>query len=243
MLLPQCLHSTVIVHATLTVIYYITCIESSYSSPHKQSTVERILNNAMFNSTDNFYTIKRAFQSQPGTHKICIPVVFNFTCSNQSECGDIDAENYNCSSSGFYKSVLWTEIDTADTAGKLLLYFASSNLNVFGFDWAGACDVPTELVYEPANGYSVPTIKLVVPGSFLCGNYTIIDSEVQRSLLYLTTLVRNYSSTIIAYNIINLYVTANIVSIQDEDEAAGVAESGAEEVGSNYTCRIIAQPY
>ena len=152
-------------------------------SPHEQSTVERVLNNATFNSTDNFYTIKRAFQPQPGSHKICIPINFHITCDS-AECDDTHPEN-NCSPE-FNASVLWTEFDTGDIAGKLMLYFASSDFNVLGFDWAGACDVPDY------HNDSVPTLNLVVP-SLVCNN-TILESEIQQSLLYLTTLVRNLAS-------------------------------------------------
>ena len=160
---------------------------ASSSSPHEQGTVARILNNATFNSTDNFYTIKKVFQPQPGTHKICIPIAFNITCTDMPKCDNIDTEN-NCTS-GFYKSMLWTEFDTADIAGKLMLYFASSDLNVFGFDWAGACEVPV----RESNDYdSEPSINLVVP-SLLC-NDTNLESEIHQSLLYITTLVRNYNT-------------------------------------------------
>ena len=161
---------------------WITTPPTTSTSSLEQGTVARILNNATFNSTDNFYAIKKAFQLQPGTHKICILIAFNITCTDhdQPKC---DTEN-NCTS-GFYKSVLWTEFDTADIAGKLMLYFASSDLNVFGFDWAGACEVSLR---DPESIDRVPSINLVVP-SLLC-NDTSLESEIDQSLLYITTLVR-----------------------------------------------------
>ena len=161
---------------------WMTIYESSSNPYDERSTLEKILMNATFNSTDNFHIIKKAFQPRPGTHKICIPITFNITYSDQPECYDTD--NYT---SGFYtKSVLWTEFDTADFAGKVLLYFALSDLNVFGFDWAGACDLDIDN-YGMVND-SAQIINLVVP-SLSC-NDTNLESEIHLSLLYLTTLVR-----------------------------------------------------
>ena len=45
---------------------------TTYTGLYSQSELERILMNATFNSTDNFYIIKNAFQPEPGSHKICI---------------------------------------------------------------------------------------------------------------------------------------------------------------------------
>lgn len=204
---------------------------SSYSStpqrPH--SIIEMILNNAIFNSTDNFYTIKKTFQVQPGIHKICIPIDFNISCANQSECSDVEVEK-NCTS-GFYKSVLWTEFDTTDIAGRLMLYFASSNLNVFGFDWAGACENPID-VQEQSN-ISTPIINLVVSASFLCSN-TSIESEIHDALIYLTTLVRTIHNNNMlcgwVYNCMvctcaGLYTCARVLYDQNNKAVSGVYES------------------
>ena len=77
--------------------------------------------------------------------------------------------------------MLWTEFDTADIAGKLLFYYAVSDLNVFGFDWAGACD-------RPSNNDSVPTLNLLISSLSSC-NDTNLEPEIDQLLLYLTTLV------------------------------------------------------
>ena len=142
--------------------------------------IEGILKDAIFSSTYNVYTLRKVFQSQPGIHKICIPIAFNITFS-MDQCT-------------LYKSILWTKFDTADIAGKLLFYFASSGLSVFGFDWAGACDNPVN-VYdgEPSDDYdSVSTIYLAIPANFSC-NDTNIEADIHQSLLYLTTLVRKHT--------------------------------------------------
>lgn len=143
-------------------------------NPDWLSEISKILRDSIFNSTDNFYAIKKAFQPQPGSHKICITIAFNVTFVDQ------------CTSKYL---VFWTEFDITNMAGKLLVYFASSDFYVVGFDWAGACD---DLEQSVGGTYtSVPTIYLVIPASFSC-NDTEVQSYIHWSLLYLTKLVRNY---------------------------------------------------
>ena len=98
-------------------------------------------------------------------------------CANQSRCSD----DYQQCTSGFKISVLRTEFDTADIAGKLLFYFALSDLNVFGFDWAGACDIASNIS-------DVPTLTLYAD-SFPCID-TSLEIKMLHLLSYLTTLVR-----------------------------------------------------
>ena len=155
-----------------------TTVGTSDSNYYNQGALEKMLMDATFNS-DNFYTIRKAFQPQPGTHKICIPVTFNVTCADQLEC-EVDD---NCTS-GFCESVLWTEFNVTDTAGKVLFYFAVNNLNIFGFDWAGACDANLDLDIEHT---AIIDLNLT---SLSCTN-TSIQSEIRQLLLYLATLVRN----------------------------------------------------
>ena len=155
--------------------------ESVANNPYQQSEVERILKDAIFNTTENFYVIKKAFQAQPGSHKICIPIVYNITCA---ECEDSLTDNLGpkCTS-GYYVPVLWVEFDASDTASKLLLFFATSGFTVFGFDWADACDIPTGKSFNLST-VSLPTLDLVIA----C-NDTMLESELNQTLVYLTTLV------------------------------------------------------
>ena len=154
-----------------------TAYMSSNSQFH-QSALEWVLKDAIFNSTDNFYTIRKAFQPQQGTHKLCIPIAYNITCTNQEEC-DSKSSSFNCTS-GYYFPVIWTEFDTTDAAGKLI-YFALVGLGVLGFDWAGTCDVPEDP--DGDSWTSVPTLDLAIP-QLPC------DMEsLNHTLLYITTMV------------------------------------------------------
>ena len=64
---------------------FVTESESPSSSHFHRSELQRILVDAIFNFTDNFYTIKRAFQPEPGKLKICIPVTYNIICTDQPD--------------------------------------------------------------------------------------------------------------------------------------------------------------
>ena len=88
-----------------------------------------------------------------------------------------------CTSENLYKPVLWTEFDTTHEAGRLLLSTAASGVKVFGFDWAGACDIN---LYELPI-VSLPTLNLIV--SSLPCNDTTLELKINQTLLYLTTLV------------------------------------------------------
>lgn len=161
------------------------------NNPDQNNEVKRILKDAMFNSTDNFYIIKKVFQVQPGTHKICISIAYNITCDDQPKCKNPDSLGAKCTS-GYYQPVLWAEFDPSDLAGGLLFFFASNGFTVFGFDWADACDIPELLYNSEANldhsAINFPTLNLVVP-SLPCSNSTALESEINQTLLYLTILV------------------------------------------------------
>ena len=163
----------------------VTFAESSSSdSQYQRSALHKILNDAIFNSTDNFYIIKRAFQVEQGVHKICIPVTYNVTCTNQSVVyydHDLNCI-FNCTT-GYNVTIIWTEFDTKNIAGKAILHYASDGFSVFGFDWTGACDVVS----------SVVTLKLTVMASILqdlCNDTDQMDPDLLQALQYITTLVR-----------------------------------------------------
>ena len=148
--------------------------ESSNSSRYQRGALQRILIEAIFNVTDTVYTIKDAFLPQPGIHKICIPVTYNITCTNQSE---LDQDCFLNCTTGYDVSMIWTEFDSTDTAGQLLFKFASSGFSVLGFDWAGACDL---------SEFSTATLELTVPSKALPCNNT---DHLLQALEYMTTLV------------------------------------------------------
>ena len=149
-----------------------------------QGVLKRILIEAIFNVTDNFYTIRNAFQPQPGVHKICIPVTYSIEyiyCTDQ-----FDQDINNCTID-YEQSIIWTEFDTMDTAGNIVFKFASSGFSVFGFDWAGACDTDLD------SGTS--TLYLYLNATSLLSNDTDLaihqyETDLLQTLLYITTLVR-----------------------------------------------------
>ena len=157
--------------------------ESSSSSRYQRGALQRILIDAIFNVTDNFYAIKDAFQPQPGIHKICIPVTYNITCANQSE----DQECVlNCTTGyNIIMLITWTEFDSTDTAGNILFYFASNGFSVFGFDWSSACDIyESRTILE----LTLPSLPCNDTKSDVLLNYTD-QTELQLALQYVTTLV------------------------------------------------------
>ena len=158
--------------------------ESSINQYQKsRNAIEEILFDTIFNSTDNSRIVKRTFREQPGTHKICILLAYNVTCDEDSDISPQCNESDPQCILGLY-NILWTEFDTSDTAGTLLLYLASDGFSVFGFEWAGACD----LLQDDSNAAN---LSLVLPSSLCNGNQSDIDlkEEIMSSLIYITTLV------------------------------------------------------
>ena len=153
---------------------------SSNNGQFQRNELQKMLIEALFNSTDNFYLIKNAFQQEPGVHKICIPVRYSVTCTDQQpEDSDKDLDHFFNCTNGYTWGTIWTEFDTKTIAGNLLIYFASNGFSVFGFDWGGACD--TDDVKSLLNTTTV--LVLTVP-SLSCS-----EKDLQLVLLYITTLV------------------------------------------------------
>ena len=104
-----------------------------------QDEVDEILKEGLLNNTNNIDKIKTAFEVKSGQVKICVPLKYTIFCAEE-ECGD-----FNCSSGYSYTSI-WTSFDASPRtlAGGFLFDFALLNWTVFGFEWAGACDLSIE---------------------------------------------------------------------------------------------------
>ena len=159
------------------------CESSINQYQESSNAIEEILFDTIFNSTDNSRIVKRTFREQPGTHKICTLVAYNVTCDEDSDISPQCNESDPQCILGLY-NILWTEFDSSDTAGTLLLYLASNGFSVLGFEWAGACD----LLQDDSNAAN---LSLVLPSSLCNGNQSDIDlkEEIMLSLIYITTLV------------------------------------------------------
>ena len=121
-----------------------------------QDEVDEILKEGLLNNTNNIDKIKTAFEVKSGQVKICVPLNYTIFCTEE-ECGD-----FNCSSGYSYSSrSIWTNFDTSTLAGAFLFDFASLDWTVFGFEWAGACDLSIE--NTPVLNISVSSLAV------LCG--------------------------------------------------------------------------
>ncbi len=102
-------------------------------------TLSKILEEGLLNNTQNLETIRAAFKVEPGAVKICVPLTYSINCTDQEDC-DNETTSFNCTN-GYTTTFTWTNFDVTSFSGKFLFAYASENLEVFGFEWAGACDV------------------------------------------------------------------------------------------------------
>ncbi len=101
--------------------------------------LSQILEEGLLNNTQNLETIRAAFEVEPGAVKICVLLTYYIFPTDQEDCVN-ETTSYNCTN-GCTTTFIWTNFDATSLSGKFLFAYASENLKVFGFEWAGACDV------------------------------------------------------------------------------------------------------
>lgn len=171
-----------------------------------QEEIQQIILNGITNNTKSVQTIKRLFKQ--GTNKICTPITYQITCTDQPEC-----ENGTTSmvcETGYISTFIWTKFNNEDLPGQILFIFTSTKSTVPGFDWGGACviDYQYNSVY---NNYTmltdnVPVLDIRVSALPCMDNSS---SEVYESLHYITTLV-SYSKIAQHY----YYTTSFLVNLK-----------------------------
>ncbi len=102
-------------------------------------TLSQILEEGLLNNTQNLEKIIAAFEVKPGAVKICVPLTYTLTHTDQEDC-DNETTSFNCTN-GCTTRFTWTNFDANYFSGYFLFTYASENLEVFGFEWAGACDI------------------------------------------------------------------------------------------------------
>ncbi len=126
-------------------------------NPDILDEVNRVLLEGLLNDSNNLEMIKAAFKAQPGSVKICVPMTYNITCTNQSYCYDKVTEEF-CTNS-YTSSFIWTSFNTQSLSGYFLFFYASTNIDVVGFEWGGACDVYSSFL---ADIKPDPTLNLTI---------------------------------------------------------------------------------
>ena len=104
-------------------------LESQRSNSHDDQEVYKILKEGLLNDTSNLEKITTAFKVKPGQVKICISFMYHL-------CNDQDYYNTN---------IIWTNFNAYSLSGRFLFYFAFQNVSIFGFEWAGACDLDSDI--------------------------------------------------------------------------------------------------
>ncbi len=117
--------------------------------------VNRVLLEGLLKDSNNLEMIKAAFKAQPGSVKICVPLTYNITCTNQKDCL---YDNEFCTNS-YTSSFIWTSFNTAFSSGSLLFFYAATNIDMVGFEWGGACDVYTRFLSDIKPD---PTLNLTI---------------------------------------------------------------------------------
>ena len=108
-------------------------LESQRSNSHDDQEVYKTLKEGLLNDTSNLENIKTAFKVKPGQVKICISFIY---------C--LYNDQGNCNNTG----IIWTNFDASSLSGRFLYYFAVQNLSIFGFEWAGACDIDSDIYLD-----------------------------------------------------------------------------------------------
>ena len=154
-----------------------------------QDELRSTLLTGIFGEASNNRTILKSYTS--GTSKICIPITFSITCTDQMACTPNETD-HGCSS-GFNSTFVWTKFNSSRLSGKVLLYFASMDATMPimpGFEWSEACDL--DYTYSTdTNNYTLSTESVPVL------NVTVISlpctsangADLFDALQYLTTLV------------------------------------------------------
>lgn len=125
----------------------------------------------LLNNTDNLDRIKKAFNFDLNTVKVCIAVKYTSNCT-------CDEWTLNCDNST--RTIIWTSFNPSRPSGKLLILYGSLNLNVFGFEWEDACNIRTDGVW----------LSIAVPS--LCD---MDDDDINTVLGKLTEKVKSSGSS------------------------------------------------
>ena len=184
-----------------------------------QDEVDEILKEGLLNNTNNIDKIKTAFEVKSGQVKICVPLNYTIFCAKE-ECGDC--------SSGYSYSSIWTNFDTSTLAGGFLFDFASLNWTVFGFEWAGACDLRIE--NTPVLNISVSSLAV------LCGvdNW---EEYISASLQHLTQQVSESYYDIFFTHFLN-FTDAIISELASSHTADRCRFRGYVEVTTGLACLL-----
>ena len=93
-------------------------------------TLRKILEEGLLNNTQNLETIRAAFEVEPGAVKICVPLTYNITCTDQEDCVN-ETTSFNCTN-GCTTRFTWTNLDVKYLSGYILFAYASDNLVLNG---------------------------------------------------------------------------------------------------------------
>ena len=121
-----------------------------------------ILLGTLLNNSENVRKIESAFATKPGAVKICVSTTYNITLPDQDHLTE-----YN----------IWTNFNIAGSlSGKFLFFYASSNWNILGTEWNGACDLKSS--NNPVLDIDISSLPALIS-----------SDEVKWSLLKVTQLV------------------------------------------------------
>lgn len=158
--------------------------DNSTGSELRQALIDGLYK---MNNTKNINAIKKTFR--PGTNKICIPITYNISCTNQTWCEDDDNFSLNCTEEGLSFTYVWTDFDISKQSGQILYFFATDAFPVLGFDWDNACPIKyyeaNDTSREFVNTTEVPVLDIFIP-SLPC---SIENATLFEALKYITTLV------------------------------------------------------
>ena len=142
-----------------------------------QEELDQILEQGLLNNTENVAKIKQAFDVKPGTLKLCARLSYEINCTDQEECEGL---GFNCSTGNPHLFV-WTSFDTTTLTGRFLFDYAMLGIDVFGFEWADACNTSYMNL-----SISVPSLML------LC--------EVENSQSYITSSLHTLTEKVTKLN-------------------------------------------
>ncbi len=153
---------------------------SATESSDDDDTLQTMLNEGLLNNTQNLEKIRAAFEVEPGAVKICVPLTYNITCTDQEDC-DNEATSFNCTN-GYTTTFIWTKYNTNSISGSFLFFYASGNFDVLGFEWSGACDVLPNLPTGPNRRNQRrpgPVLDIKIP-SLLCSNRNQFNTAISK---------------------------------------------------------------
>ncbi len=101
--------------------------------------LKETLTKGLLNNQKNVEKIKSAFRVKPRSKKICVPFTYMIHCSDQEECYN-ETTSLNCSNT-YSSKFMWTTFNVESFSGHFLYLYAPSGIEIFGFEWSGACKV------------------------------------------------------------------------------------------------------